>query len=97
MGVGLAGVVEPDAAGFAVPVVGPVVVGFAEPAGALAPEVVEPFPEPLVGVALVPPGVELLAGNSVFCLGASGTGFESALATKVFIWSGVGSVLKRSL
>jgi hypothetical protein len=44
------------------------------------------LPDPFVGVALVPPGVgvELLAGNSVIGLGASGTGFESALATNVF-------------
>ena len=81
----MAGVVVPEAAGFVdVDEVGAVAVGFGEPAGAPAPEVVDPFPEPLVGVALVPPGVELLAGNSVICFGASGTGFESALATKVF-------------
>jgi hypothetical protein len=78
------------------PEVGAVAVGFAEPALPL-PEVVEPFPELLVGVALEPPGVELPAGNSVNVLGASGTGFESALATKVFSWSGVASVLLRSL
>jgi len=66
------------------PVVVPVAVGFADPVDALAPAFVAPFPEPLVGVALVPPGVELPAGNSVSVLGTSGIGFESALATRVF-------------
>ena len=82
MGVGLAGVVEPDA-GLVVPVAGAGAAGFAEPV-LLLPTVVDPFAAPLVGVALVPPGVELLAGNSVIGFGASGTGFESALATSVF-------------
>ena len=72
---------EPDAAGLLEPGAGAVAVGFAEPAP-LLPDVVELFP--LVGVALEPPGVELPAGNSVIVLGASGTGFESALATNVF-------------
>ena len=97
MAVGLAGVDEPDAAGLFVVEVGAVAVGFGEPPEALPPAVVEPFPDPFVGVPLVPPGVELPAGSSVNVFGASGTGFESALATKVLSWSGVASVLFRSL
>ena len=81
----MAGVGVPVAAGLFEPgAVVPVAAGFGE--------AVEPPPallvgaaplDPLVGVALVPAGVEL-AGNSVIGLGASGTGFESALATNVF-------------
>jgi hypothetical protein len=52
----------------------------------VAAPVVEPLP-----VELGLPGVELLAGNSVIGLGASGTGFERALATIVFSCSGVAS------
>ena len=87
----------PVPAGLTEPLVVPVAAGFGEE--------VEPPPvllvgaeplDPLVGVALVPAGVEL-AGNSVMVLGASGTGFESALAIKVFSCSEVASVLLRSL
>ena len=87
----------PVAAGLFEPGAVPVVAGFGEEVE--PPPVVlvgaEPL-DPLVGVALVPAGVEL-AGNSVMVLGASGTGFESALATNVFSCSGVASVLLRSL
>ena len=86
----------PVAAGLFEPGAVPVDAGFGEE---VEPPVLlvgaEPL-DPLVGVALVPAGVEL-AGNSVMVLGASGTGFESALATNVFSWSGVASVLLRSL
>jgi hypothetical protein len=87
--------VVPVAAGLFEPGAVPVVAGFGEEVEPPPVVLAEPL-DPLVGVALVPAGVEL-AGNSVMVLGASGTGFESALATNVFSCSGVASALLRSL